>query len=308
MISYIQYSRSRKPEFDLITGFEVVNGKTYVFKQAKSSSAQKFISSFIENYKTLENIQSVIKVVSPEIRNEKVYFEFVEGQTFALTLETAIKNSDEVRIKQILDAYINLIKELSKKESNPDKLSQTNEFFNVDFSNENLWIRNGLVDLDWGNIIIDAKNSYHLIDYEWMFDFPVPTNYVIFRALNNLHIHFLGGQNLFSEIIQDAYKEYLNPEYIKAEYEFQKHARRTMEDYEEFLSNHLNYIHEGYKVGNYISQKNDAIQQQINTIRELSQELSSLKGKKSVRAALKVSRILNKAKRIPKKLVGSLRR
>jgi hypothetical protein len=40
------------------------------------------------------------------------------------------------------------------------------------------------VDLIFGNIFVNEKDEFSLIDYEWVFDFAIPKNYVIWRSLS----------------------------------------------------------------------------------------------------------------------------
>lgn len=291
MISYIQFSRSRKNKFDLITGFETTKKQLRVFKAVRHTSAEKFLDSMTINYEKLVNSNFPIEIVKPKKSNGKVYFDFIQGDTIGQLIETAVKSGNETLVKKILDKYIDVLNSLSIK--SPIKLKECNEFFGIDFSSEKSWINTGLLDLDTGNIIL-KESKYYLIDYEWVFDFAIPTNYVIFRALNGLYIHYLGGKNLYSEYVAKQYQKYLNENYIKAEHSFQSYVRNAMEPYQEFLDNHLNYKYESYKPLNYIGTLKHSNEYLSHELQKTQDKLNNLKKRKVVKVALKLARIKNK--------------
>merc|ERR1712024_396694 len=39
------------------------------------------------------------------------------------------------------------------------------------------------VDLNFGNIFVDQHNNFEVIDYEWVFEFDTPKEFIIYRAL-----------------------------------------------------------------------------------------------------------------------------
>lgn len=101
----------------------------------------------------------------------------------------AIISKNESLFWQLFQQYLNLIRQLS-----PITIS---DFKTVKYGLENVFgvvelndiecsnIYN--IDLNFENIFIDKNNNYLLIDYEWIFKHSLPLNYVVFRAICNMH-------------------------------------------------------------------------------------------------------------------------
>ncbi|MDO8490176.1 MAG: glycosyltransferase [bacterium] len=111
----------------------------------------------------------------------KIRFDIPQGHTFDHLLFQAIRsNSREIFFRRV-DEYLQLVQSLSDEDFLGEK------FFSI-FSNKNNGITKtrclfvGNVDLKFDNLFIH-KTDYAIIDYEWVFSFPIPVKYVIFRAL-----------------------------------------------------------------------------------------------------------------------------
>lgn len=49
------------------------------------------------------------------------------------------------------------------------------------------------IDMIFSNVVLEG-DSWHLIDYEWTFDFPIPLNFVLYRTFFWLPMRFRGSR------------------------------------------------------------------------------------------------------------------
>lgn len=185
-VVYTKYSNERAKEFQIRTSiiYDNMEKKKFVCKSPLTEEAEKHIENMNNNYKLLsekykkENLQFVkCKKINDELR-----FEYIEGKTFEQELDELLLNDkyDELIVK--INEYVNRISSIS----NVDMFLETREFEDV-FGKTNLpsnikacSVSN--IDMIFNNIIINDK--WNVIDYEWTFNFSIPINYIIFRALN----------------------------------------------------------------------------------------------------------------------------
>lgn len=306
MITYAQYTRNRKPEFKLITGYEIIDNNKVVFKQAANESSEEFADSLLEKYSRLLKCNLPFKPVHAKKENGKIYFEFIIGQTLANIVEYHLHDGNQEQVVQVVQDYINYIYQIAS-DKKPD-ISKSIEFFGEGISKCEKWIDCGLIDLDLGNII-QKDDELFLIDYEWMFDFPVPCDFIIFRALNDLVVHKLGGKNLKSDRLYLEYQKYIKEELIKAEFNFQNYVvEKQNNNYREFEDSCKNFKPLDYNPIEFIQDKirilqakDESIQSMNSEVHKLQHELSAIKNRRPVKVALKIGKLANKLRRVFKR-------
>lgn len=305
MIIYSQFTKNRKEKFKLITGFEIKGNSKKVYKEPVTLASEEFADSLISKYQELKKYELPFKIVEPEKLNNKIYFDFINGDTLAYLVENYIRKGEEDKAVEEVFNYINLITSLAQ-ETEVD-ISKSKLFFGEGIGICKKWIGCGLVDLDLGNIIKN-KEGYYLIDYEWTFDFPIPLEYVLFRALNDLVVHKLGGKNLVSQKLYEIYKSYIKDELIEAEFNFQSYVVENQKNSLETLTEaYKSFRSIEYKARNYINDKKELVNQlqseienKANELNHLNMELQNLKRRRTVKVALIISKLVNKLRRIVK--------
>lgn len=301
MIVYSQFTRNRKEKFKLITGFVTAENSKKVYKEAATPEAKEFADSLLTKYDRLRKFELPFKVVEPEKINNKIYFDFIDGHTLAFIIENYIRQGHEDKAVDEVKSYINLISALATE--NKIDISKSKSFFGNEIENYEEWIECGLVDLDLGNIIKN-KEGYHLIDYEWVFEFPIPLEYILFRALNDLVVHKLGGKNLVSPKLFEIYKSYIKEELIEAEFNFQTYVVENQKNsLEKLIESYRSFKPIEYKVKNYIAEKKELINQlqneienNANELNHLNMELKNLNGRRTVKVALLASKLADKVR------------
>ena len=198
---YIKYNRTRKPEFQLKTVIGTENGvpeegdssaagtgtgagRRYVRKSALCEAGAAHIRSFGRKYELLKDLNPRLKVLKPEFMDGglTVSFPFLEGETLA-----------EILGKQITDGEIGT--EVLQRAM--DEVLYADVKYTVDFTvtpeftqvfgqippmKDHAYTASN-IDALFENMMVCGGGIYCL-DYEWVFDFPVPAHFIQYRNLS----------------------------------------------------------------------------------------------------------------------------
>lgn len=184
-VIYSKYSNQRNPEFAIRTDIvKLTDEKKVVRKYPLTVKAEKHADNILDIYNRLENIFSGSFFVpnKAEMKQKYIEFEFLEGKTLEEVLDECIVNSDYDSFYEWIKKYVDEI----KKTYEVNDFEKTQKFIDV-FGDADLPVgekgaNNIDIDLIFSNIIVH-DNAWTVIDYEWTFDFCIPVNYVIWRAI-----------------------------------------------------------------------------------------------------------------------------
>lgn len=112
-----------------------------------------------------------------------VRFEYIKGKTLECILDELYQDENYEELLSLLKKYIEII-----QNANGNKLFKItdkfkNVFGDVYFKKELIASEINNLDMVVSNVIID-KDIWNIIDYEWTFDFPIPTNFIIYRIIH----------------------------------------------------------------------------------------------------------------------------
>ena len=203
---YVKYNRTRKQAFQIRTSILEEDGTRYVEKAALSSEGSWHILSFAKKYDQLKAFNPWVRVLEPLLSEDgmTVRFRFLEGITLAEKLGSQIRNGkaplEEIR------AAMKVVFDVDKDQTMP--FTVTPEFTEVfgeipDIDDISYKVSN--IDGLFENLMLvkaDAKNHgqdgqagderLYCLDYEWVFDFPVPAHFVQYRNLAYFYYKYQG--------------------------------------------------------------------------------------------------------------------
>ena len=196
-IIFSKYSNRRKEKYRIVTSIYKDNlGKKWVEKRPIDVKAQQHIEKIYDNYKKLSehNENSDIRFNVCKQKQGNIEFEYITGKIFSQVLTDILLQDDYVGFVEKVKEYSKWVKGLTKL----SKFEMTNEFKrffgNVVFSHELKSLQLTNIDCTFDNLIVN--DVINIIDYEWVFDFPIPINFVIYRAVRV----YLTKENLGEEI------------------------------------------------------------------------------------------------------------
>ncbi len=181
---YCKFSNDRDKKFQIRTTIELNDeGQREVVKQAVSQESVTHIQEMYHNYKRMcESYKdTVFRANMCNLVGDSVHFEFLEGRTFENILDDLYKKRRFIEIIDKIKEFRDVL--YSLKDNIPfvytDKFD---EIFgrNLLFQDcQSLKVSN--IDMVFNNIIV--QKEWTVIDYEWVFDFPVPIEFILYRVI-----------------------------------------------------------------------------------------------------------------------------
>ncbi|MDO4804512.1 MAG: glycosyltransferase family 2 protein [Lachnospiraceae bacterium] len=185
MILFTKYSNDRRPELAIRTDIKEEGGLKSVVKAAADPRAAGHISGLMDSYKGLSRQFEGTKFHPNRCTAGDGFceFEFLEGEMLEERMDSLLGRPDALVLA--LREYFDELLAASDTEFVPtDGFREV--FGDVLFSKSGccesgkraLSVAN--IDMVLNNIIV--KDGWNVIDYEWTFHFPVPVNFIIWRA------------------------------------------------------------------------------------------------------------------------------
>lgn len=176
----------RKQEYRLETRIWQDGSGLKAEKRAFSPAANDHLLSMVNKYELLTKHRSFCKllnIVRIERQADTVVFKFVNGPNAERVLIGHILESRHQAAIDVLERIVDIVDTLPKKKVDPTANELYKPVFGDSYSGLHDCIDIGIVDLNLDNIIVDEDDKWYLIDYEWVFEFPIPRHYLIQRIL-----------------------------------------------------------------------------------------------------------------------------
>jgi len=210
---FAKYNSERLPQFQIVTKLvKDDNEKHYAIKQALTKEAQKHIDQIFLNY-TLLTSKYAINLVQPQKTSDGILFEMAQGKSLENILLECIEKSDKENFEKYVNKFIDFVDSFVTKRNvvfEPCK-NFTSIFGEWENNEPQDIIEIANIDMIFGNIFVDNA-IFTLIDYEWVFNFPILKSYVVWRSLAIFSAYHSIDMNEFIEIN--------NAEFIKLDSHF----------------------------------------------------------------------------------------
>jgi len=202
-VIYSKYSNDRADKFKIRTDIVEDLENRFVRKKALTQEANTHIDDIYENYKLLSEAYKGSKICINKCHriDDGLEFEYIEGSTLEEELDELLKKKRYSELVNKIQEYVSTI----ENGIGTGKFKKTKDFIKI-FGDVNLpsSLRAGDIndiDLVFSNIIVGEK--WNIIDYEWSFDFSIPFNFIIYRAL---HYYMYGSAKRHEVINLGLYK------------------------------------------------------------------------------------------------------
>ena len=187
---YSKHSNERARKFCIRTDIEEDgNGNKFVAKYPLTEEAREHLENMARSYerqcieysgtKLKPNVCKRINDGEGNIR--KLEFEYLKGPTLDKELATCIEEGREEDGKLVIRNYADMLRNMKgmKDFEITDSFTELFGEVRVPDGQKSLDITN--LDLIFSNFIVNG--GWNVIDYEWTFDFPIPVDFVIYRAV-----------------------------------------------------------------------------------------------------------------------------
>lgn len=186
-ISFVKFSNDRGKKHNIRTYItKSADGKRHLLKMADTKEAQAQIDNLVQASADLKELyaDSRFQVNMCKQRKGSAELEFLKGHTMEEELDGMVEQGrfEEAAAKMAeVFAQIRSCKGIQK-------FHETEEFRqvfgDVKLPKGLLAVPMGDIDMIMPNILLGEDNSWNVIDYEWFFRFPIPVNYIIYRAIH----------------------------------------------------------------------------------------------------------------------------
>lgn len=222
-----KYGRCRKNKFRIKTEIIQENGRRFSRKTALHKEAEKHVLNIKENEEKWIDKLKNIRCIKGYINDGSYVTPYVYGQDLDI-LFYQCRHSPAIFIEKF--KYF-VKKFLTPENENLIPFEVSTEFIKIFGENYPIGkqsLRYTNIDLIFPNLKLTDDGRLYSLDYEWCFDFPIPYEYVIWRAAWHLH---------------EEYKAYLRSILCKEDFLIEIGiSRENMDIYMEMERNLGNYI------------------------------------------------------------------
>ncbi len=197
-IDFVKLNADRVEEFRTIT---TINSDGYVYKASLTPESDKHILNMYEESKFK---LGKIKYLDCELTGNSIKYELLKERSLENYILESIFNEDKKEFYRLLEEYYDALfydSIESQDYSNEKFLEVFKKGSNAKFHCHD----KSNLDLIFSNIFI-IDEEYVAIDYEWIFDFQIPLEYIFYRVL----LHYTLTNNLFKEFvsIEDVFNHF----------------------------------------------------------------------------------------------------
>lgn len=186
-VIYAKYNRIRKKQFCIATIISKEAESRVVRKKALSDDAKIHIKNI-----SLNSIGDMtrIKKVNGRLENEEYVSECIEGISAEAYLYRYRRDTHKFveQTKNIINSYLN---------TNGEEMidfyltPEYEKVYGKSYVEGGKCLKRTNVDLIFSNLILTNEKEIYCIDNEWVYDFPIPYEYVLWRALSQLYVKYI---------------------------------------------------------------------------------------------------------------------
>lgn len=187
---FVKYNRTRREEFQIKTTIVEQGGRRFVEKTSLTLEGTGHIWSFEEKYEELQCQNRTLKAAKPEFRQSRsaALFPYLCGRTWAEALGEELDGG--AAPAETIQAALDTIFDIREEYIVPFlPTPEFDEVFGKGVTSEQLKHLEGKTAYLISNIdallenMLLAEDGIYCLDYEWVFDFPIPCEFVQYRTL-----------------------------------------------------------------------------------------------------------------------------
>lgn len=187
---FAKYSRECKREFRIGTEIRYMDGKWLVAKKALCKEAKGHITRMKQFEEKWSGMLPNISCLTGTVLDDAYVIPYVDGTDMDDYLYSWRNDSAQFvkQVQNIMNKY------LTPAEKNMVAFKMTKEYETI-FGNNYLegdkCLKITNVDCVFSNLKLSGDGKVYNFDYEWIFEFPIPWRYVLWRTLNQLYTKYM---------------------------------------------------------------------------------------------------------------------
>ncbi len=191
-VLYAKMSTDRDRHFSIATTIEEQNGEKVVVKQPMTNEAKRHLQNMQNKQKDYGSWSSL----GIKAKGDAVVTPFLQEKSLGQQAKQAIYEHNVEKVKNLISTVSMLCEKesaatgnrhiVSREMSGRERTEFAQVFGTSQICPELPCIAPANIDLILDNIF-EKDGKYRVIDCEWIFDFPVPVAFIIWRAINELY-------------------------------------------------------------------------------------------------------------------------
>ena len=198
-VLYAKYNSLRRPEYRLTTEIHDGDQGKWVEKRAAGPAAEAQLDRITANRELALRLYRKIRVADARREKGRIVIPFISGRSLADRIDTDILDR-ECFVRQVNELF-DLV--LDAKEECSCSFEPT-EAFRAVFGNKYPEKARALCPANIDSIFsnfIETEDGLVCLDYEWVFDFPIPVDFIRYRVL--FHLFNEREKSLFDGITRE---------------------------------------------------------------------------------------------------------
>ena len=225
-VIYAKYNSLRKPEYRIHTEIHEDEGRRYVAKKAGDQRAMPHLDTIMANREAVTRLYRDVRPLEARREGNRIIFPFVTGTPLIDKI-----NTDKLNKEQFFRTVNGLFEQiLAVKDECKCRFTACDEFtavFGRRYMEGVPAISPANIDALFNNFI-ETEQGVYCLDYEWVYDFPVPVDYIKYRTL--LYLHTPWANSFFDGISRDELMSWfgLGPEECEIYWRMEKRFQQSI--------------------------------------------------------------------------------
>lgn len=204
----LKFNSDRHVNYQVKTFVFEEKGVKKVRKEAITAESQAHLKQICRNYEVLKMAYPDCKVCPVAVCDNGIEFEYIEGDMLSSRYRTAIRKRDKRQFLDLVNRHVDIIKGNKNNECTFRSSLEFEKYFGNGVQYEG---KSGLNCVNFEataqNIIFEGETPV-FIDYEWVFQFPIPLDLVLYHTIIKVNSFYL--VELDNVISQKELFDYLN--------------------------------------------------------------------------------------------------
>lgn len=191
-VLYAKMSTDRDRHFSVATTIEQQDGNKMVVKRAMTPEAKRHLKNMIKQPEEHGGFRTMVGGEIPD----GIAYPFLEEKSLGQQAKRAVYAHDMGKIRKLVHQVYQMCQKetdrviqrqiRSQEMSGRERTEFTKVFGTAKMPEDLLCIAPANIDLILDNIF-EKDGDYCVIDCEWIFDFPVPLSFILWRCINELY-------------------------------------------------------------------------------------------------------------------------
>jgi len=182
----VRQNPARLARFRTHTVIAEEQGRKVVYKYASTQKAIPFLKLIVDREKeNVTYLEDNFDVLCGDIKSNRIEYEYLPYQSLQDNIAQCLHQDNYDIANELFESYVNKLNSLGRVLVVPEEFLRRIAA-EADYNELQMdCLSRGLLDLTPRNIFIDGQR-WIVVDNEWSFNFPVPTIFLLFRAIREM--------------------------------------------------------------------------------------------------------------------------